>query len=223
MANREKMADRFIADGANIGEELKRLYVVTRRLGVDEVAKWAKQEAWGYKEDAEVPSYRMWRTALVGTLHNPFQAIMNEVSLPDMVLHKDIREKALTFKCTNGVGQICIELATIGSKSSTFRTTQSNLTALINSQQGEEGGINEGWSCTHARAEFPRGRLLRVVEEAQKTATEFCMECEEKDIVLRHTREGETNEGWMKAINAAKVEMAKQIGREVIGGLFGTG
>lgn len=57
----KRMADRLLASGLDLGEELKKLHVTTRGMGVAEIAGWVKLEAWGYAGSAKLPKHRQWR------------------------------------------------------------------------------------------------------------------------------------------------------------------
>lgn len=158
---------------------LTALRIVATRAGVAELAEWAGKEMEGYHEDDDLPPHRIWNLTIIGNLHNSMQGIMQNAHLGDYAIAEDIREKATTFCCLQSVGDI--ERTLSDSDNGTFGTEHPNLVHLVNSGPMR----NDGWTCTHAFAQFSRAHLQGVVTTARQTALRLCLECEEKGIELQ--------------------------------------
>lgn len=55
---------------------LRKVQIVTHRLGAVDLVNWAKQELSGYEESATLPSYRMLTTNVMGTYAGPMRSFM---------------------------------------------------------------------------------------------------------------------------------------------------
>ncbi|MCZ0709686.1 hypothetical protein OYT00_06735 [Microbacterium paraoxydans] len=58
---------------------LRKVQVVAHRLGAKEVVAWVKSELGGYEEDAELPSYRIMNTSVMGVFTGPMQSTIRQL------------------------------------------------------------------------------------------------------------------------------------------------
>ena len=185
---------------------LTALRIVATRAGVRELAGWAAKEMDGYQDNDELPAHRIWNLTIIGNLHNPMQGFIQNVHLGDYVIAEKVRERATTFRCQDSVGDIerMLTNSTTGSFSSEFP----NLVHLVNSGPM----ASDGWTCTHAFAQFSSAHLQEVVTKARQTALRLCLECEENGIELRWTGA----EGTSEAERARWLDALKDEGTRVI-------
>ena len=57
---------------------LRKVQVVAHRLGAKKVVAWVKSELAGYEDDAELPSYRIMRTSVMGVFTGPMQSVIRQ-------------------------------------------------------------------------------------------------------------------------------------------------
>ena len=80
--------------------------------------------------------------------------------------------------------------------------------------------IGEGWTCTHASAQFSPALLSRVVNKARQTALNFCLECEKKGIDLHWEADDNSSPqeraSWIKTL---KEEGTRVIIRDIWAGI----
>ncbi len=152
--------------------------IVGTRAGIEEIIDWTKKELEGYEKDDELPSHRVWPLTIKATLYNPLQAIMNDVELGDFAIDEQIRDQSTTYHCRTGIWQIENMLRERGNRR--VGAEHPNLATLIN----DGPMLSEGWTCTHAKAEFSPMHLESVVNKARQAALELCLECENNGIDL---------------------------------------
>ena len=188
------------------------MYPSSVKVGEDRVEEWQRLMETGRlsgERNERIPVYD-------GNHWNEQKDKLRDTSsedVPDKPVYQFYQAAAL-----HRGGTICETLKEY--TSGVFRTEHPNLTLLINSHRDEHGAVSKGWNCTHARAEFSRIRLVKVVEKAQEIAVDFCLECEERSIDIVHEHGGD-NERWIKALDAGALEAAKTIGRVVVMRLLG--
>lgn len=62
---------------------LRKVQVVAHRLGATEVVAWAKSELAGYDDDADLPSYRIMNTPVMGVFTGPYHSeIRQQLTVP---------------------------------------------------------------------------------------------------------------------------------------------
>ncbi len=202
---------RLLADLAgnldiSTAQVLTALRIVSTRAGIDEVTDWTKKELEGYSESDELPPHRIWRLTIKATLYNPNQAIMNDVNLGDCAIDENIRENATIYRCRDGVWQIEDMLRERGDRR--IGAEHPNLATLIN--QGPM--LGEGWTCTHANAEFSPIHMKEIVNKARQVALELCLECEKSGVdLLWSGDDGNSLEGRNKWLETIKNESTKEI------------
>ena len=185
---------------------LTALRIVATRARVRELAQWATKEMAGYDEDDDLPAHRIWKLSIVATLHNPMQGVVHNAHLGDAAVAEEVRDRVTTFGCRQGVGDIERTLA--NSENGSFGTNQPNLAMLINAGPM----TNDGWTCTHASAQFPSAHLQGVVNKARQTALGLCLECEEQGIELKWGgAEGTTGEDRARWVDSLKDEGTRVI------------
>ena len=193
---------------------LTSLRIVATRAGVEELAKWAARELEGYEEEDELPTHRSWRLTIVASLHNPMQGFIESTHVGDFAIDEQHREKATTYYCRDGVGQIEHLLSSQGNddRSHALSVEHPNLAQLIN--RGPM--LHRGWTCTHAAAEFSPMHLRTIVNKARQTALRLCLECENKGLDLQYEADDCTTPQDRKAwIDTLKQEGTKLIIRDV--------
>ena len=160
---------------ASAAQVLTALRIVATRADVEEIVEWVERELEGYEIDDELPAYRTWKLTIKANLHNPFQGFMRDVSVGDYAISEQYREKATTYSCRDGVWQIENMLARHDGQA--LGAEHPNLASFINSGPM----LSEGWTCTHATAEFSPAHMESIVNYARQTALGFCLECEKKE------------------------------------------
>ena len=185
------------------------LRIVATRAGVQELAEWTVKELEGYRKEDQIPTHRIWPLQITASLHNPRQGFLHSVHVGDFAIGEKHREKATTYNCRDGVGEIERLLSDQGGddKNRPMGVEHPNLAQLINNGPMIRGG----WICTHATAEFSPVHLMAVVNRARQTALKLCLECEEKEITLLY----ESDESTSKERKAWK-ETLKQEGTKII-------
>ena len=171
---------------ASTAQVLTALRIIATRADIEEIAEWAKKELEGYKVDDELSAYRTWKLTIKANLHNPFQGFMTDVHVGDFAIEKEYREKTTTYSCRDGVWQIENMLAS--QDTAAFGVELPNLALLIN--RGPM--LSDGWTCTHATAEFSPVHLTSIVNNARQTALGFCLECEKAGVDLRWGEDDQT-------------------------------
>ena len=179
---------------APTAQVLTALRIVATRADVEKLIKWTERELEGYQEDDELPSHRIWKLTIKASLHNPLQGYITNVHVGDFAIDKKFREKMTTHYCLDGIWQLEQMLSNREDKK--FGAEHPNLATMINVSKN---GISDGWTCTHATAEFSPMHLINVVNHARQTALKFCLECEKKGIDLR----------WGEDDNTASEDRAK--------------
>lgn len=158
---------------------LTAIRIVATRAGVTEVAAWATKEMEGYELEEELPAHRIWKLSIVGNMYNPVQGVIPGFHLGDLSIAKQHRDKATTYYCRDGVGEI--ERMIQSDDDQECAVESGNLATLIN--MGPT--IKKGWICTQAWAQFSVFHLETVVSKARQTALKLCLECEVRGIELQ--------------------------------------
>lgn len=165
---------------SSTAQVLTALRIVANRADVGKLIEWTEKELEGYQEGDELPSHRIWKLTIKANLHNPVQGYMENVHVGDSAIDKKHREKVTTYHCVDGIWQL--EEMLSHRESEIFGTEHPNLAQIINSSRTI---IGDGWTCTHATAEFSSMHLKNIINHARQTALKFCLECEKKGIDLR--------------------------------------
>ena len=171
---------------ASTAQVLTALRIVATRADIEEIVEWSARELEGYKEGDELPAYRIWNLTIKASLHNPHQAFMPEVNIPELAIEERYRKDATTYSCRDGVWQIENMLANLDSKE--LGVEYPNLAYMINTGPM----IGDGWRCTHANAVFSPVHLTTIVNNARQTALGFCLECEKEGVDLRWGEDDQT-------------------------------
>ena len=188
---------------------LTALRIVAARARVEELAEWAAKELEGYEEEDELPTHRSWPLTIIASLHNPVQGFIQSVHVGDFSIHEQHRERATTYYCRDGVGQI--ENLLSDDQSQPLSVEHPNLAQLINSGPM----LCRGWTCTQAAAQFSPMHLRTIVNKARQTALKLCLECENKGVDLQYGDDGTTPQDRKAWIDTLKQEGTKLIIREV--------
>lgn len=184
---------------APTAQVLTALRILATRADVTELIEWTEKELEGYQDGDKLPSHRIWKLAIKANLYNPFQASMKAVHVGDFAIDKKFREDMTTYYCRDGIWQL--EQLLSHREDKKFGVEHPNLAQLINASKN---GLGDGWTCTHATAEFSPMHLMNVVTQARQTALKFCLECEQKGIDLRwgddDTTASEERANWLKIL-----------------------
>ena len=125
---------------------------------------------------------------------------MSNVHAGDFAIDERHREKVTIYHCRGGVVEMENMLSSRDSK--TLGVEHPNLAQLIN----EGPMLSEGWTCTHATAEFSPVHLATVVNKARQAALGFCLECEKEGVDLRWGEDDQTapeeRAKWLETIKA---------------------
>ena len=158
---------------------LTAIRIVATRAGVTEVAAWATSEMEGYGLEDKLPAHRIWNLSIVGNMYNPVRGVVSGVHIGDLSVANQHRDKATTYYCRDGVGEIERMLQSQDDRQ--FVVENGNLAMLINTGPA----IKKGWTCTHAWAQFSDIHLETIVGKARQTALRLCLECEAQGIELQ--------------------------------------
>lgn len=165
---------------ASTAQVLTALRIVATRADVGKLIEWTEKELEGYQMEDELPSHRIWKLTIKANLHNPLQGYMTDVHVGDFAIDKELRKKVTTYYCRDGIWQL--EEMLSNGEGDIFGAEHPNLAQIINKSRNI---ISEGWTCTHATAEFSPMHLKNVVNHARQTALKFCLACEKEGIDLR--------------------------------------
>ena len=199
--------------GVSTAQVLTALRIVATRADVEELAEWAAKELEGYEAEDELPPHRIWKLTIVASLHNPMQGFIQDTHLGDFAIDEKHRKAATTFHCREGVGELEDMLSAHDTKGGggTFGAEHPNLSALVNSGPM----VGKGWTCTHATAQFSPANISKVVNMAQQTALNLCLECEKNGIDLQWGEDDTTGaQERSSLINTLKEEGTKVIIRD---------
>ena len=192
---------------APTAQVLTALRIVATRADVGELVEWTEKELEGYQDGDELPSHRIWKLAIKANLYNPLQAAMKDVHVGDFAIDEKFREEVTTYHCRDGIWQI--EQLLSHREDKKFGVEHPNLAQLINVSKN---GLGDGWTCTHATAEFSPIHLTNIVNHARQTALKFCLECEKEGIDLRWGEDDNTApEDRVKWLKLIKEETTKII------------
>lgn len=201
---------------------LTALRIVATRAGVDEIVEWTEKELEGYQKEDGLPEHRIWKLSIKANLHNPIQGSIQDMHLGDIAIAKKFRKQATTNYCREGVWQL--ESMLSGQSTQRLGVEHPNLAQLINAGNL----LSEGWTCTHANAEFSPIHLQRVINKARQTAIKFCLECEKKGIDLRWGDDENTTpaerDRWLRMITEESTKNALRTAWETVWkSIFGAG
>ena len=191
---------------ASTAQVLTALRIVATRADIEEIVEWSTRELEGYREDDELPAYRTWSLTIKASLHNPHQAFMPQVNIPELAIEEQHRKNVTTYSCRDGIWQI--ENMLVGLDDKEMGVEHPNLAYLIN--RGPM--IGEGWTCTHAYAIFSPIHLAEIVNKARQTALGFCLECEKEGVDLRWGDDDQTT----PEERSKWLELIKQEGTKLI-------
>jgi hypothetical protein len=78
----DEIIDASTDSAVTTADLLRKVQIVAHRLGASEVVRWAKSELTGYADDAELPTYRIMQTSVMGTFTGPMQSVIQQHLTP---------------------------------------------------------------------------------------------------------------------------------------------
>ena len=94
----ESIQADIVDDNISIASTLLKLRLLAAKLGSDELTEWIKNEAEGYSQDADIPSYRVVPISFSGTFQGPFGNSINNTTIPPLLIKKFAGEDWITNK-----------------------------------------------------------------------------------------------------------------------------
>ena len=174
---------------SSTAQVLTALRIVATRADVEEVVEWAAKELEGYQMEDDLPPYRTWRLTIKANLVNPFGGAMTGAHVGDLAIEEQHRKTVTIYYCREGIEQI--ERMLSEGRKQEFGVEHPNLAQLVNAGPM----IGDGWTCTHATAEFSPMHLRTIISKARQTALGFCLECERNGVDLRWGDDDQTEPG----------------------------
>ena len=94
----ETIQAEIVDDNNSIASTLLKLRLLAAKLGSDEFAEWIKNEAEGYSQDADIPTYRVAPISFSGTFRGPFGDGIANASIPSLLIKQIAGEDWITKK-----------------------------------------------------------------------------------------------------------------------------
>lgn len=94
----ENIQADIVDHNISVASTLLKLRLLANKLGSDEFTEWIKNEAEGYSQDNDIPSYRVVPISFSGTFQGPFGSSINDVTIPPLLIKKFAGEDWITNK-----------------------------------------------------------------------------------------------------------------------------
>lgn len=160
----------LLQENPNLGTILLKLRFLASRLGSEPLEDWVKYEAEGYRQDADVPEYRVARLSFRGTWSGPFGSGVNNAPIPPYLIEKHAGEKWTHHKVRESIATVQ-EMAGSGK---TFGINVSNLILLL------QGKVYEDWACNSIIAEMSPVSVQEIVQTVRARILELTIELEKR-------------------------------------------
>lgn len=106
---RSKIIKEFVSEKISLEIALKRLIVLLDSLENEGLIKWAKSELVGYKEQSEIPSYRIVKGIFMGCFTIPGYGHINRYKnhpLPTVAFKEEGKKEYSTMNIDNSIGTL---------------------------------------------------------------------------------------------------------------------
>lgn len=173
----DEIIEGAASDAASTSSLLRKVQIVARRVGSEELTSWVKNELNGYENAADLPKYRKGLgTPVQGTWSGPFGSSaslgVSSVGVPEQHL-----QRLFTANLTQSV----VELEQLAAGDGDPGVTWDPYQVAIYNEWISEGRIShlESMSLISARQILPRGTILGIIGTSRNTALEFALDLQE--------------------------------------------
>jgi len=98
--------DETVDAKVSLATVLRRAKVLASMLGEENFKAWVDNELEGYGQEADLPSYRCFKTLSLGTFSGSFGRVVKNVAIPILNLPKDVRSFAQEMIFSQGVREL---------------------------------------------------------------------------------------------------------------------
>ncbi|WP_166351028.1 hypothetical protein [Phytoactinopolyspora limicola] len=161
----------------SLPDALRRLLVVSRRIGADELSQWLRGELNGYASDAEVPTYRAGRHLPIklqydGLMGGSISRSLTAAELPDRL--SNVME-GMAFR------EPVAELEALTRGDADPQLTLPVAWIALYRQLAEEGKVPsmEMMILNHAGVTMPRTHLTGILDRVKSTALDLALSLED--------------------------------------------
>ena len=102
----ERIQADIVDDNISIASTLLKLRLLAAKLGSDELTEWIKNEAEGYSQESDIPSFRVVPISFSGTFQGPFGSSINDAPIPPLLIKKFAGEDWITNKFRESAGAV---------------------------------------------------------------------------------------------------------------------
>jgi len=154
---------------------LRKCKILAARLGSKEFGDWVDRELNGYKEQSELPDYRvMLVVESLGNFSGPGGSSMSNASIPSGTIPEKYHDFVETEYLMFGIGMYQDLLR--NSDDGTFRSPwPSNLVAIVGRN------IYRYMNCMSAWKVIPRGILVGILEAVRNRILNFALDIEKEN------------------------------------------
>lgn len=166
----QEIIDILSSDEEKISTALLKTKVLLHKLGEKEPLEWVNGELQGYKNNDNLPEYRIQRLTVRGNVSNLAYRATNH-SLPTLHIEKELREKLDTSFMLQSI-------AVIEEYSNSDNSIQVNIAPefyhLIEQGMGNGYEVEAAWGC------YSAGAMTQIVNEVKSRLLDFVLELSEK-------------------------------------------
>jgi hypothetical protein len=160
----------ILEENPDLGTILLKLRFLASRLGSEPLEDWVKYEAEGYRQDADVPKYRMAGLSFHGSWSGPFGSGINNAPIPSYLIEKHANKEWTQYKVRESIAAVQ-EMAASGK---TLGINASNLILLL------QGKVYEDYACNSITAEMSPVVMREIIQSVRARILELTIELEKR-------------------------------------------
>ena len=154
-------------EGVSLPVILRKVLVLSYHLRNKRLTSWVTAELDGYATGTELPDYRIIRTIAYGTFSGPFGSIINNKSLPGLLLKPEHRDFANKVFLRDSIAKID---ATAAAKNGGRMPWPPDLVMLYQADFIEDHALVEAW------LELPRQIFVGILDAVRTRTLQFVLE-----------------------------------------------
>lgn len=170
----EELRNDIVNPNNKLSDALRKAKILASILKDKEFKKWIDNELNGYKNENELPEYRVLSTQNFGTFSGSFGSGAKNVGVPIWKMPDDFQKQWSVSKFTNGIREL-ESLAEEGQQKSLIRKWPAEAVALWNMKYEEDSDYN----LVGAYSEISKSAIEAIIDTTRNKLLDFILELSE--------------------------------------------
>lgn len=166
-----KIQEAAVSSDSSITDLLRNCKILASRLSSQELSHWADHELNGYPNNADLPAYRIHKSASRGHFVGAFGRQLRNAEIPPLQIPEELRDLVCTARLSQPIAAY-VDIAASKDVSSVQMPWNSSITARLATS------FYEDMSCLSAWQVIPRGVIVGLIDSVRNRVLSFALEIE---------------------------------------------